>query len=200
MNNIPPLTGQQSFIGKYGSALIWYGAWLSMPSPKARGHYIKATLWTLAGAFLLFATMAPHDQGSTTRLTPPQTPYFERFDWRWPLLCWAVAVLQLVLCIREGRRAKRAHAQWKAEQYAAHAAVEQYAEVAWEQDVLDIEKPAPAPPPEPTPVVVVPEPVDRPELIIPSFPGSDSRVRRGGTTRSGVPIKDRRSRDPRTIL
>jgi hypothetical protein len=161
---------------------IWAFAILTFPREMLR--------WFIFQWFALYLltftinTVPAWEPGATEVLR-----YWE--TWKPTLLTWPAAALWLYCVYRFFAASNDARRRRRAGEVVRSDVVE------WVS-----ERVAPSPPPAPVPVAVVqqqaPEPADdQPRLIIPTSP--NRRVRRGGETLSGVPVRDRRVVDPRSL-
>lgn len=198
-----PLVGTKTAAGRWGPAIMFTLGYFMLPPGKARQHYVWATLG-LIGGFLLLGQRFDKDG-----LPPVGMEWWEvYYITPWSVMAWLFGLYnayRLIVMIRYFRAERR-------------AAAERYyfdGDAAFEDD--------PEPSPGPAPVmrtVVEAGATERPQtaveryeplveraeearatvrsgLILPSH--TERRVRRGGATLSGVPIKDRRATDPRTL-
>jgi len=144
----------------------------SLPTSRARNLYAASWFAIVGGILTIHTDYSPGyaSRGWWNNYTPTV----------WSYLLWGIGIWCIVAMwtdVAQFRRAQRAAAQ------APVAA----------RPVVAVQPIAATPVPTPAPAPHVSK------LIIPSFPGQGRQVLRRSETLSGIPIKDRRSVDPRTL-
>lgn len=172
------LIGTKSFLGKYGPYLLFGAGLYSLPPGRARNLYL-ATAALIIGGFFVMDFHEPDGENHWLNASPTV--------WSW--LLWAggaYTAVSLVATVVRFRRAQRTAAVWPV---AAEEAPQAPVAPAPLPDTFVEDMAVPEPPFTATVTTV-------PKLWIPE---PQRRVRRGGTTLSGIPIKDRRAVDPRNL-
>lgn len=169
----------------YGSFLL--AVW-KQPTARARNLLVGTWASTIGGFFLMdFANPVETGEAPTGWL-----PNATATVWSW--LLWFAAATMFILWVREIQLCRQAARLQAQAQNLAHAATVEHVHPTERQEPAE---PAPAAPETRTGVARAPSPTT--ELWLPSDHVRTRRVRRGGETLTGTPIKDRRTVDPRTL-
>lgn len=163
--------------------------WWLMPTGRARNLYCYSFFAIIGGLLVMdFDTSPGHGSKQPWEVMTPTI-------WSW--LLWAFGTFCLVLLIGEIRAARRARRTAAVEPVELQEAPEAPAAQPTAA-VPATAAPAPAPKrPTPTRNRLIMASTTDSGLHLPSY--TRRRVRRGGQTLSGTPIKDRRTVDPRSL-
>lgn len=168
-------TGDRGLLGRWFAPVVFYATAFILPV-QARRAFMVSFACTILG----FATLTQHKDGDG--LFEANASLTEMYGFNAiNLAFWAVAVIALVRMISANHRHGPQRRQQLRESFARHSPSPA-------PPVAQIEAQRPVSP-------AAPAAVSR--LILPTSP--QRRVRRGGTTLSGIPIKDRRTVDPRSL-